>query len=236
MIGVDDDADALAERVAEVERLAERVEDRAVGGVDRVERLDGEGDAEGTRLRQDRREPVGDHRAGAGDVARAGRQAADDEDEAVGAERRRLVDGAAVVVDRGTAAGSIGGGEHAAAAEAGDAQAVAGEDAGRLGKADLRHLVAPGCHRRDAVADAGRSRLAQVPLLAHRGEVDRETLGAHRPRLPSPQAMPPSASTALMRLAASSGSRSTRAWSARRKSSARWRSERALCWPPSMTK
>src|SRR5690349_18873763 len=54
--------------------------------------------------------------------------------------------------------------------------------------------------------------------------------------LPSGHARPWTANSLVMRVAASSGSCSTRAWSARRNSSARWTSERALSWPPTMTK
>ena len=54
---------------------------------------------------------------------RAG-QAADDEHEAGGVERLRLVDGAAVVVERGPAAGGVDRREHAAAAVARQRQAV----------------------------------------------------------------------------------------------------------------
>jgi hypothetical protein len=47
----------------------------------------------------------------AGDVARVFRQAADHEHEALRADRGGLVDGAAVVVERGAAARFVGGGE-----------------------------------------------------------------------------------------------------------------------------
>ena len=69
VVDVDRDADAFAERVAEVERLAERGEDAAVGAGHRVQRLEREGDAGGAGVRQDGFQAVPDHLA----RARAGR-------------------------------------------------------------------------------------------------------------------------------------------------------------------
>ena len=210
----------------------ERVHAGAVGRIHRMQRLDGERHPVGAGMRQDGGDAVGHHVARGGDVARTFRQAADDQDQAVGAECRRLVDRAAIVVDGGGAAGGVGGRKHAAPAKPGDAQAVGADDARRLGEADLFDLVAPRRDRRDAAGEAGVDRLVHRPLLANGGEIDRQPLDRHG----RPQFSPPTASTLRMRPAARSGSRSTRAWSARRKSSARCTSERALCWPPTMTK
>ena len=78
------------------------------------------------------------------------------------------------------AAGGVGRGEHAAAAEIGDAHAVVAHDARGFREPDLLDLVAPGRNRGDAELAAGLDRLPQVELLAHGGEIDRETFEAHR--------------------------------------------------------
>src|SRR5262249_48327729 len=83
----------------------------------------------------------------------------------------------------------------------------------RVDQLDL--LAAPARHRADRA-------LAKMHELEHR------SLRA--------QANPCTASSFAIRDAASSGSCSTRALSARRNSSARCKSERALSWPPTMTK
>ena len=105
------------------------------------------------------------------------RQAADHQHQAVGAECRRLVDRALVVVERRFAAGCVGGREDAAAAEAGDAS---GRWRGRCAAASASpmrgDLVAPGSDGGDAVAQAAVDRLGEVPLLAHGGEIDREAV------------------------------------------------------------
>ena len=61
----------------------------------------------------------------AGEVLRALRQAAGDQHQAARADGGGLVDGAAVVVERGAAAGLVGGGKQAGAAVAGHGQARA---------------------------------------------------------------------------------------------------------------
>src|SRR5262245_5320970 len=137
-----------------------------------------------------------------------------------------LIDGAAVIVDRCGAAGCIDGRKETAATEAGDAQPVGLDHAPRLVEARSAHLVAPRGNRGDAVAETGIHRLAEIPLLAHRGQVDRQAF--QRPGQGG-QLTPPTARTSFIRWAARPGSESTRAASARRKSSARWRSDRALC-------
>ena len=85
---------------------------------------------------------------------RAG-QAADDEHQARRLELLGLVDGAPVVVERGTAAGGVHRREHAAAAVAGELEHVPAHQLGGALEADRMHLVAPGRDRADAVARAG---------------------------------------------------------------------------------
>src|SRR5690606_28349438 len=133
-----------------------------------------------------------------------------------------------VVVDIGLPAGQCIGREHAAAAEAGDAQAVGANDARRLGKADCGHLVAPRGNGGDAVAEAVLDHLRKGRAVAQGGEVDRELARAH--------VTPWTASTRFIRSTARAGSVRTRALSARRKSSLRCWSERVDCWPPIMLK
>ena len=87
--------------------------------------------------------------------------------------RGRLVDGAAVVVERRLPTGLVGGRKHAAAAEPGDGEAViADELAGALGAAGL-HDVAPRRDRRDAGARAAFDQLFERPCL-HGHRIDRE--------------------------------------------------------------
>ncbi len=64
--------------------------------------------------------------------------------------------------------------EQAAAAIAGDAQAAALEDARCLRDAGLLHHVAPRRDAGKAVARGGGDRFRQLPLLAHRREVEGE--------------------------------------------------------------
>ena len=84
--------------------------------------FEGEGDAGGAGGGEDGFEPVAHHGPRAGEVFRAGGQAAADHDEAGGVQRMGLLDGAQIVFDGGGAAGGIGGWEHAAAAQAGDGE------------------------------------------------------------------------------------------------------------------
>ncbi len=138
-----------------------------------MQRLDRERHARLPRVRQKRVQRLAHLHARAGDVARAFRQAADHEHEALRADRGRLVDGAAVVVERGAAGGFVGGREHAAAAEPGDGHAVGADELARaLGAARL-HDVAPGRDRRHANARAALNQLLQRPRL-HRHRIDRK--------------------------------------------------------------
>ena len=147
VIGVDRDADAVAQFVAEVVRLRERVHAGAVGGVHGMQRLDRERHARLPRVRQKRVQCLAHLAARAVKIARAFRQAADHEHEALRADRGGFVDGAAVVVDRGAAGGFIGGRKHAAAAEPGDGHVMRADELSRpLGPARL-HDVAPGRDR-----------------------------------------------------------------------------------------
>ena len=101
------------------------------------------------------------------------RQTADDENEAGRTERQRLVDRALVVVERSFTAGTVGGGEHAAAAIArkrhtGVAKALRG-----FLQARRRDLVAPGREPADAMPRTAGDDLRQRPLLAHGRCIDR---------------------------------------------------------------
>ena len=124
VIGVDGDADAVAELVAEIVRLRERVHAGAVGGIHGMQRLD--------RQRHARLPRVGQERANASrtcDRAPARsreslRQPSHHEDEALRADRGRLVNRAPIVVERGAPPGLVGGRKHAAAAQAGDGHAM----------------------------------------------------------------------------------------------------------------
>ncbi len=150
------------------------------------------------------------------------------------AESFGLVDGPAIVVQRGTQARGIRCREEAAAAVAGQNHARILELPRDGGEPCCLHLVAPRIDGADAAPGAGFDDGGQRELLSHRRRVDREMLYALRKI--AHQAIPCTARTALMRLRARSGSRSRPARSANRNSSARCATERALCWPPTMTK
>ncbi len=138
-----------------------------------MQRLDRERHARLPRVRQKRMQRLAHLHARAVKVARAFRQGANHEHEALRADRGRFVDGAAVVVERGAASRFVGGGEHAAAAEPGDGHAVGADELARaLGAARL-HDVAPRRDRGDAGAGAALDQLPQRPRL-HRHRVDRE--------------------------------------------------------------
>ena len=107
------------------------------------------------------------------------RQAADHQHQAGGAQRCCFVDGPLVVVDRGLPPGRIGGRKHAAAAIAADSEPIILDRAHRLAKSDRRDLIAPRIDRGDAVTPAGVGRLAQIPLLAHGGEIDGQACVGH---------------------------------------------------------
>ena len=124
MIDVDRDADALAQLVAQVVGVRQRVDARAVGGVHRMQRLDRQRHARRARVFEQLADAVAHHLARAAEVlandaavAVLG-QAADDQHQAGRPQRQRLVDGALVVVERSASAGAVGRREHAAAAVA----------------------------------------------------------------------------------------------------------------------
>ena len=179
-----------------------------------------------------RRAPV----ARAGDVLRAFRQAADDQHQAVRADRGGLVDGAAVVVERGAASGFVGRRKHAAAAEAGDGQAAA------------RGSAAPPASTPQACTMSRHGAIAVMPARAqpstscverprlHRRRVDRRAASCRCDRSRITPARRGVAITTRMRAAARSGSAAGPAASASRNSSARCNVERALSWPPTMVK
>ena len=106
-------------------------------------------------------------------------------------------------------------------------------------QADRGHLVAPRRDRADAAPRALVDDAIEPPLLAHRGGVDREPLWlcekSRIARRISRDAVQRRA-RASCAPRARSGRRSSPARSARRNSSARCSIERALCWPPTITK
>ena len=154
MIGVDRDTDAATQNLAKVEGLSERIHAGAVAGIHRMQRLDRERHVVGAGVRQNGGNAVGHHAARRADIARILRQAADHEHEALGAERRSLVDCALVVVDRRLPSGFVGGREHAAAAIAADLHSVIFDRANGRIEADGRDLIAPRIDRGDAVPRA----------------------------------------------------------------------------------
>ena len=162
VIDVDRDADAFAQLVAEVVGLRERVHAGAVGGEHRMQRLDRERHACLPRIGQQRGEPSRTCRARVGDVARALRQPADHEDEALRADGGGFVDGAAVVVERRAAPGVVGGGKHAAAAKAGDGHPVRADELAPRARAAGLHDVAPRRDRGDAGAGAALDELLRA--------------------------------------------------------------------------
>ena len=179
MIGVDHDTRTLAELLADIDRLGEQRDAAAVRRIHRVQRLDRERHAAGARMRQDRRHAVEIAPARRLDVARAGRHAAADHHEAVGADRGALVDHALVVVDQRLLSGRVRAAEQPAAAIAGHLHAVRPDDARRLLRPHRLHVLAP---RRDAADAVLHQRLdagLQVELMPDGGEIDREAFGFH---------------------------------------------------------
>ena len=127
------------------------------------------------------------------------------------------------------------GGEHAAAAIARQLQPGIAHRARRAVEADGGDLVAPGIDGADAMARAGVDDLQQIALLADGRRVERQPAMIGR-KIPHQASMPRVASTAFMRRVASSGLASSPALSASRNSSARCSVERALSCPPTMVK
>ena len=102
------------------------------------------------------------------------RQAADDEDQALRAERQRLVDGAAVVVQRRAPALAIRRRKHPAAAIAGDREPGVADAQRRVLESRRGDLVAPRRDAANAVPRAAVDDLRQRPLLPHGGGVERQ--------------------------------------------------------------
>ena len=205
-----------------------------------MQRLDGERHAGLPGVLQGGGKAVEHLRAGKADVLGGGlalqcaRQRADDHHQARRTEGLGLVDGLAIVVQRLAQAGRVCCREEAAAAVAGQNHARILELASRGCEAGRLHLITPWIDGPDAAPGAGLDDGRQCELLSHRRRVDREM--RHAAREVAHQTIPCTARTVPMRLRARSGSRSRPARSARRNSSARCGSERALCWPPTMTK
>ena len=162
------------------------------------------------------------------------RQAADHQHDAGRAQRLGFVDGAAVVVARLDAMRGVGG-EHAAAAIAGQFQPGIAHRAHRAIEPDGRDLVAPGIDGADAMPRAGLDDGCEIALLADRRRVQRQPAMVGG-KIAHQASMPRVASTVFMRRVASSGLASSPALSASRNSSARCSVERVLSCPPTMVK
>src|SRR5262249_28994837 len=118
MVAIDGDTHAIAELVAQVERLINRREDAAISTGHWVEWFERQGHPGSSRIAEDGRDPVAHHLPGAGKVARAGWQAANDHHQACRAKRMRFGYRAPVFFDCGSPASRIACREHAPAAEA----------------------------------------------------------------------------------------------------------------------
>ena len=163
MIGVDRDADAFAQLVAEIVGMGERVDAGAIRGGHGMQRLDRERYRGRPRMRQHGGNAVADLAMRADQVLRPGRKPADHEDERAGADRGCFVDGAAVIVDCGAAACRVRSREHPAAAKAGDGQTTRADEPGCALDPAVLHNVAPWRDGGDAGAGAAVDRLLQRP-------------------------------------------------------------------------
>src|SRR5262249_239852 len=170
----------------------------------------------------------------AGEVLRSGGQAAHHPHQAFRAHGERLMDRATVVVDGGAARAGRGGGEHAAAAEAGHGQAAFPNELCRALDSAFLDDVAPRRNRPDAGASAAFDHLRQRPGFDGR-TVERKPIPVVA-EVAHYASMPRTAITRRMRTADVSGSGSNPAASASRESSARCSVERAPSCPPTMVK
>ena len=178
--GVDDDADGRGgELLGDVERLPQRRDHAPVGGVDRVHRLDRQHDPGGGGVVDERADGVAGAGPGTGEVPVA-RQPARDEHQhgrrpgsARRAERRGLLDGPAVLGERGPAARVVGRGEEPAAAQRRHPQPGVGDHAGGGGEPGFGHRLPPQPDARDARFGGDAQRGGQVGVL-DRGLVQRQ--------------------------------------------------------------
>src|SRR5262245_25282316 len=159
--------------VAQVQRLSQGVHATAVGTIHRVHGLHGERHAARARVIEHLAETVTDHFTRAAEIFRLARQTARHDHQAVRAERRRLLDGTKVVIDRRLATLAIGRGEKAAPAQPGYDEPTVPNHAGGLLRADLRHSIAPWRDAMDAMATNRVDRLPQVARFPQGGGVDR---------------------------------------------------------------
>ena len=126
---------------------------------------------------------VGNHATRGGDIP-VGRRAAHEHEHA-GPELRRLVDGAAILLDPRRALFSGGRGEHPPAAHARDAHSRIPQQAGRCLHADLGELVTPYRDVRHAVPGTGLHDLLERRPLG--GDlIEAEAADPRGRRLPSP--------------------------------------------------
>ena len=162
MIGVDHDADAFAQYIAEVVGLRERVHAGAVGGEHRMQRLDRERyllAAHRAGARPARRAPAGARR----DVARTFRQSADHENEALRADRGGFVD-ARRLSSSAARPGVIGGG-NMPPRQRPVTSSVRADELGRTLEAAGLHDVAPRRDRGNAGSGAAFDQLLERPRL-----------------------------------------------------------------------
>jgi hypothetical protein len=114
-----------------------------------------------------------------GYVSGSGGQSTDDEDQAIGVQRRRLVDGALIVVNRRRPPGRIDSRKHAAAAETCHTKPILRYDAGSFRQTNPLHLITPGGDRNDILLQAGLDRLAHIILLANGRKIDGKSVDRH---------------------------------------------------------
>src|SRR5690242_6893303 len=113
-----------------------------------------------------------------GELARARRQAAGDENQALRAEHVRFGERAAIVVQRRAPSRLVGCGEHAAATQPRDRHAVSANRARRSFQSHLLQLVAPGSNAPDAMTRTAVDGLRERPTFANSRSVEREKFRA----------------------------------------------------------
>ena len=164
--GVDHDPDRLGrQRLGDVERLPQGGHDTAVGGEDRVHRLDGQAYADVERVRHQRLDRRGRSRARCREVAVVAGKPARHQHQARRTELRRLVERAPVVVVAFAAGLRVGGGEEAAPADRRDPQPRVAHHADGIGQADLGDGLSPHPERGQPVGDAPGDRVGERPRV-----------------------------------------------------------------------
>src|SRR5206468_9755073 len=100
-------------------------------------------------------------------IPAAFRQSADDQHQTLRGKLRRLLDGAAVLLDGGGEPRTAARGKESAAAKSGHGESRVADPALRLVEPELRDLVAPGRDATDAVPLAAGDDPVELPLRAH---------------------------------------------------------------------